>query len=158
MSRWDDRLDRHSEDLYRRPVRTSAKWGCVGTVIVVVLIAIFGIGGLVGGWFDGAKEAVGFDNSKNQTTIILQDEKEMIATAGNVCDFKDSEPESSEDDPQLVGGGASVQYKQTYRRIKADYDRRMDNAYEGRLVPKFQGDSLPREAPTLEERLEELCP
>ena len=157
-----DRLDRRAEreagNLADRPGRTVLKWIAAFAAFCVVCGVVFGIIGWVGSWGDEVGRVTGAQNSREQTTAVLDDVESMKAAAGNICSAQNAK--SDENSPTLVEDPAFA-YKATYRRIAADYNRRMSNFFEAAVtrqlpIPAALG-GLPRTAPSLSQALEEAC-
>jgi hypothetical protein len=152
--RWEERGDRVYDSVTNRPGRTALK-------VVAALVALSLLGGIIGwfgGWWSGVKETTGFDNTRTQAFQLRDDYRSMQATAGNACEAEKQAGESNPNDPQIVGGDPAFQYNATYRRIEADYDRRMDNAFEAGWVRHYPFlRDLPRTAPTLSEAKGAIC-
>jgi hypothetical protein len=147
---WEERGDRLADAATYRPGRTAAKV----LAMILLLSFAFGILSWVGGWWSGDKETTGFQNTRTQAYQLRDDYNNLVATAGNVCDAEKAKGEPNPNDPQIVGGDPAFQYEATYRRIKADYDRRMSNAFEAGWVHHYPTlRDLPRTAPTLGEAL-----
>jgi len=153
---WEDRADRAYTSVTEHPVRSSAKWFAVALVIGIVLAIVVGVINWFGAWGGTAAKLTGPQHTEEQTTAVLDDWTSMKAAAGNVCDAK----ASAGNGPTLVEDLA-LAYRATYRRIEADYDRRMSNLFEAyvtRNLPlpgTLRG--LPRVAPTLGEMVKEEC-
>lgn len=156
---WGDRYERSSQSAAAHPFAFVVKAMLVLAVLILVGGVIFGAASWIGGWGSEAARVTGAQNTREQTTAVLDDEQAMIAAAGNACDAKSS---SSNDgtDPTLVEK-PDFAYRAQYRRIKADYDRRMNNLFEAaftRHIPlpdTLHG--LPRYAPSLREREAQVC-
>lgn len=156
--RWEDRAERAYSEFSERPVRTGLKWWVIVVAVVLALSAIGGIVGYVGSWGSEAKRVVGVENVKEQNTQIIAGWEAMTAAAQNACNVKDSK--SASGDPTLIEDPA-VAYKATYRRVRADYNRRMANLYEAQAVRKLPLPSnlknYPEVAPTLEAMQAQVC-
>lgn len=155
---WDDRAD----EFEARPLRTAFKWLLGVALLLLLVMAILTPFNAGFAWLQEGARIAGPDNSREQTTAVLDDEKGMVAQAGNVCDIDRAGNTASPNDPQIVGGSPRFQYAALYRRLKADYDRRMANFFEANVtrslpIPSALG-GLPKEAPPLEQRLRDLCP
>ena len=156
--KWEDR----EADFEARPWWMSLKVGLGAIALIAVLIVV---GGIVGGaldWGGEAKRITGPDNTREQYTEIIRDKTDMEAAIGNICSLRNAEASNSGvDDPVLVESPA-LAYEGTYRRAKADYDRRMENAFEGGLIKRYTSlgdpDRFPNPAPTLAEATEKECP
>jgi hypothetical protein len=119
---------------------------------------VFGVIGWIGSWGDEVGRVIGPQNSREQTTAVLDDVQSMKATAGNICSVRDAK--TDENSPTLVEDPAFA-YKATYRRIAADYNRRMSNFFEAAVTKRLPIpdalSGLPREAPSLSQALQEAC-
>lgn len=154
-SRQQDPWDRRAEEFDRKPLSTSVKWGIGIIGVCFVLAVVIGLVSWIGSWGGEAARIVGPQNTKDQTTAILGDWQAMKQAAGNACDAKNSGGSGS---PTLVEDPAFA-YKATYRRVAADYTRRMNNLFEGAITPRLPHtlSGYPREAPTLKEMQAQVC-
>lgn len=154
MTKWERRFDEKTESAWNHPVK--AFFAVVGVVLAVA--AVFAVIGLAAGWFSGTANLASFEHSKTQTTAVLDDWTRMEATAGNVCGI--TEGARSDDDPTLVED-PSFAYSATYRSIKADYDRRMNNLFEAAVTRQLPLPAAirgyPKIAPTLKEMQAQVC-
>jgi hypothetical protein len=157
--RWEDR----EAEFERRPWWMSLK---VGLGIIALGAVLIVVGAIVSGaldWGGEGKRITGPDNTREQYTEIIRDKADMDAAMGNICTVRRSlaKGDVSGDAPVLVES-PELAYEGTYRRAKADYDRRMENAFEGGLIKKYTSlgdeDRFPHPAPTLEDRVAEECP
>lgn len=159
--RWGQRYDRHADSFTRHPVLYVLKWVALIFAVVLVVGACSAATGLIGNYAHEAKRTVDVPNNREQTTAILEDEEGMKVAAANVCDVQAAgEGKHSADDPQLIEN-PTIAYRATYRRMEADYNRRMRNFFEARNdrhvpIPGNIG-NLPEVAPTLTQRLSEVC-
>lgn len=128
------------------PLRRAWKW-IVGAIVVIAITAA--VLNWFGAWGGTAARLTGPAHSEQQITAVLDDWRSLQATAGNVCDAKGS---GGSGDPTLVER-PDFAYRATYRRVKADYDRRMGNlfeAYATRHLPLPGSiNNLPTTAPSL---------
>lgn len=149
--RWREREERFD----RNPLLEGGKWVlgiCLVFVVIGVILIPFGWGFA---WLSEGARITGPDNSRQQFTTVIGDYKSLKATAGNVCNVANSK--GGEGDPSLVEDPAFA-YKAKYREIAADYDRRMDNAFEAGIVNKYPGlRKYPRQAPTLKQMRKRVC-
>lgn len=146
--------DRQAEAFSDRPKRTALKW-FLGLLAVIAVVGIIGgVFGLFGAWFGETKRLAGPQHSREQVTAVLDLSTSMEATAGNVCGAVNSR--STQDSPTLVEDPAFA-YKAMYRKLKAEYDRRMGNFFEAAVTRKLPIPAaiggLPKRAPTLEEAM-----
>lgn len=155
---WEDRADRAYTNFTHRPVRSAAKWGGLFVAGFLAVAVIGGVIGWVGSWGDEAKRVTGVQNVKEQNTQIIAAWEGMQAAAQNACSAKGAT--SGEADPTLVENPA-LAYDATFRRIRADYNRRMANLYEAQAVRKLPLPSnlkdYPEVAPTLEQMQAQVC-
>lgn len=156
--KWEDRADRAYSDFTDRPGRTSAKWIAIAITVAVVIAVVGGVIGFVGDWGSEAKRVASPENVREQNTAIIEAWQGMEAAAANACNAKDSAKENG--DPTLVEDPA-LAYKATYRRLRADYNRRMANLYEAQAVRNLPLPSnlrsYPKRAPSLEATQAEVC-
>lgn len=143
--------ERQAGNLADKPGRTAAKW-IAGLVVVILLLgAIGGITGLIGDWFGEGKRIVSPTNVREQHTAIIGNWEAMEAAASNACAAAESPSQAT--DPSLLER-PQFAYEAQYKRIRAEYNRRQKNLFEGKLVgPK----GYPRSAPTLEEMQARVC-
>lgn len=155
--------DRREREFEQRPWWMSLKVGLGLLALIFVLALAWGVLGGALDWGNEAKRVTGPANAREQYTEIIRDKADMDAAIGNICSVRSARPAaaSSADDPVLVESPA-LAYEGTYRRAKADYDRRMENAFEGGLIRRYTslGDQgrFPNPAPALEARLTTDCP
>lgn len=149
--RWEQRSQRFDEN----PLWEGFKW-LLGICLVFLLLGLvlipFGWGFA---WLSAGARVTGPDNSAQQFAAVIGDYKSLEATAGNVCNVKNATPDPNS--PTLVEDPAFA-YKATYRNTKADYDRRMANAFEAGIVKRYPGlNKYPRTAPTLKQMQKKVC-
>lgn len=152
----DDFLTREGDRFQRGPRRYVAKRSLQVLGVALVLALVGGAIGWAGGWFSGAKEVVSFDNSKAQAIAVRGAWTGMQQAAENACDTEDAAA-GGEGDPTLVER-PDFAYRASYRRLAADYDRRMSNPFEASKIRRLAGiSSLPDVAPSLAEMQSEVC-
>lgn len=150
--------DRQAGKLADRPKWTAFKWigGLIALFIVIGIVS--SVLGFFGDHAASLKQTVEPYNVREQNRAIVGDWQDMKAAAANACDA--AEAKTNADSPTFLEDPA-VSYKATYRRIEADYDRRMANIYEAQLVRKFPVPSnlrsYPKVAPTLKEMQAQVC-
>jgi hypothetical protein len=152
---WEDRYERASQD----PLREALKWAMGIIAFIVVVSVVWGLISWVGSWGNEAKRITSPQNVREQNTAIVGDYEAMDAAAANACGAKSAV--AGESDPTLVEDPAFA-YKAQYRRIRVDYNRRMANLYEAQAIRHLPLPSnlrsYPQVAPTLEEKMHEVCP
>lgn len=149
----DDEWDSATSELRRilRRFRTPI-------LLIVAFFVAVAIGstvvGFAGRWVGGTADIVSFDNFEEQHFQLQQDWESLEAAQGNACAAQEvldaaiarDAPEStiSQRESQLL------QIEANYRRIGADYDRRMANFFEtldGFVAPPELPDTAPPLAP-----------
>lgn len=159
---WEERAERRYEkaadDLTYRPGWTIGKWIAAFFAFILIISLIGGCVHYAGSWVHETKRVVSVPNVRAQTTAVLNDWTSMQAAAQNACDAKTAAHEDG--DPTLVEDPA-LAYKAVYRRIEADYNRRMQNffeAAEAKRLPLPDGiHGYPRTAPSLKAMQAEVC-
>lgn len=156
--KWDERANRYARDFEDRPFWTGGKVLGAILAVVIVLSIVGGLLSFVGGHADAVKKSVSSPNVVEQNRAIIEDYTQMQAAAANACQAAESK--SEEGDPTIVENPA-LAYNATYRRLQADYDRRMANLYEASLAREFPVPSnlksYPKVAPTLKAMQAEVC-
>lgn len=149
--RVEDRAVRAGDAFERHPYRSGFKW----LVILVCIVVVIGVVGAVGkfalGWFNAGAEIVGPTNTKLQYTTIIGDYEALKAEAANACGAETAK--ESPNGPTLLEDPAFA-YKAKYRETAVDYNRRMNNLFEGGIVAPG---GYPKYAPSLEEMQERVC-
>lgn len=132
-----------------KPTRSTLKVGLwvlgVCAVLALVIIPL----SFVLGWLGKAAEVAGPENVSTQYATVIEDWNAMQAAAGNYCSAKNSK--TDENSPTLVEDPAFA-YAAQYRHITVDYNRRMNNIFEGGVVGPS---GYPKTAPSLEEAARE---
>lgn len=156
--RFEERVDREAERFVDRPARTGLRWLLILIAVIAVVSIIGGCAAWIGGYGSEAKRVTGVENVRDQNTQILDLWENMDAAAQNVCDV--GSQKKGEGDPTFVED-PTLAYKATYRKAAAEYNRRMENLYEAQAVRSLPLPSnlrgLPERAPTLSEKLAEIC-
>lgn len=154
---WAARAEREYDRITQHPKRTIGRYFAWALGIIIALAILGGVIGWIGSWGGTAARLTGPAHSEEQVTAVLGDWTSLQATAGNVCDAKNS---AGADGPQLVEDPAFA-YRATYRRTKADYDRRMSNLFEAYVTRHLplpgSIQDLPQTAPTLNEMTAKVC-
>lgn len=96
---------------------------------VVAVIALW----LIIGWVTTSANVVSAGNVKEQHTQVIQNWEAMVAAAENACTVQKSATTNDPSDPVLVENPV-LAYEATFRRIKVEYERRMQNFFEAKIV------------------------
>ncbi len=123
--------------------------------LVIALSAIFGVIGFIGGWFSTAVRVVSPQNVTAQWAFAYQYDRDLKAIALQVCAadaaLKTTTQGTDAYDQRVTQREA---YQQNYYRVQAQYDARLANAFEAKLVrPR----DVPAQAPTLTENERQNC-
>lgn len=128
QTKTEEQIDKASGSLADHPMRWAISAVCV---IVVLFILIQGFG-LAGRWGKTAVRTVGPENVTAQYDAVISDWQELITTADNACTVQD-QAERAEGDPTLVENTTTA-YQATYRRVRTDYNSRMQNIFKAKKV------------------------
>lgn len=135
-NKWDDRVERYADRFEDRPFRTAFGWLLKGLLILAVLMVVVGgflrVTGFLGLWADEATRVVSPANVREQHTLIAQDWQELRAAADKVCQAGASQT-GGENDPTFLEDPL-VAMKSVYYTARSDYNRRMNNLFEARIV------------------------
>lgn len=148
-----DPWERRAESFDRHPILGSIGIGVAILAICFVLAIVAAVGHFALGWWNGAAQTVGFDNTKAQFTDLYGDMESMRAAAANACAAKDANHSAS--GPTFLEDPAQA-YEAKYRSIEADYNRRFENIFEANALLVKPND-LPQRAPTLDEMEAQVC-
>lgn len=102
----------------------------VGVLIGLGLVA--SALGLALGWFERGVQVVSPQNVTEQHRGIIQQWEAMKVSASNACSAV-QQSESSSKSPTMVED-VTLAYAATFRNSVAEYQRRMDNLFEAKIV------------------------
>lgn len=148
---FERRLEREGDAFGRSPFLTFFKWMAIFLVVIGILVLMFGFTRFVLGWFGAGAEIVSPTNVKQQYALVIGDWEALQQEAANACAAR-SAPER-ENSPTFLED-PSFAYAAKYRETAADYNRRMNNLFEAKIVAPG---GYPRRAPTLEEMQARVC-
>lgn len=109
----------------------------MAVILFVVGIWFLGVGLR---WWGAAQNVVSPANVTEQHRMVIRDWEGLYSAANNACTIVANHSENS---PTFVEDPASA-YAGTFQRIRADYNRRMDNIFEAGIVGP---PGYPREVP-----------
>lgn len=142
---WADRAERVADDFTRHPVRKALKWLGILFLIILALGAFTRVTGFLGLWADEAQRIVSPDNVREQFTKVQEDWQRLQESADKVCQAQGS-TEGGRTAPTFVEDPL-IAMKNTYYSARSDYNRRMNNIFEGRKVGP---PGYPRNVPVIE--------
>lgn len=132
--------DGGAEDWFGRQTPLGLLAKVVG--IIVALGIVFSLIGWLGGWFSEGQRVTGPANVSAQYGAVIDDWQSLITEAQNACDVT---VKTNSDSPTFVEDPA-LAYKAQFRNTRTDYNRRMQNIFEAKLVgPR----GYPRTVPVL---------
>lgn len=107
--------------------------GKIAGLSVVAVLALVVALPLLFGWLNASRDIVSASNVKRQHTAIIQDWESMVSAAENACSVVKAGVDSNPNDATLVESPV-LAYEATFRRIRASYERKMQNLFEAQLV------------------------
>jgi hypothetical protein len=124
-----------------------AKYIAAGIGILILVVVVLTALGLLFGWIGGGASVVSVDNVKAQYQFAYQDLNSLKATAANACGEREAlaDPTLGADE-KTARRSQLIAYEQNYERIKAEYDARVQNVFQAKLVKPAD---VPLMAPTL---------
>jgi len=127
--------------------------GWVAAIIVaLILLTVLGKAcGIIGGYANEAARVVSVENKKDQNYNIIESWEGMRVAAINAC-----AAQKTTDTESMLLEDPAFAYAAQYQKISIEYNRRMDNIFEANNIIRPQ--DYPRDAPTLQEMQEEVCP
>lgn len=123
-------------------------------LVVVTIVALMFFGWALG-WFAAPLQATSADNVRKQFAFAYQYEESLNAAALQYCtsrDARDRTERGSEAHTQRETQVIAIE--QNYSRIAAEYNAKLSNAFEAKLVAP---PDVPKRAPTLAENVAKLC-
>lgn len=121
-----------------------------GRVVFALIGAILAVGvlgsliGLASGWWNAGVQVVSASNVKEQYAQAINEWESLKTSAFNACSAQSAE--TDENSPTFVEG-PELAYAATYRRSVVEYNSRMKNIFEAKLVGPS---GYPREVPRLD--------
>lgn len=110
--------------IYDHPYR----WG-IGIVILVFLIVV--VMSVFGPWASKAKEVTGPQNVSAQYGAVISDWQDLVTQADQACAA--SKTVSDANSPTFIENPA-LAYRSLYLRTRADYNSRMQDVFQAKLV------------------------
>ncbi len=124
------------------------KWVFWGIGILVLLSIVLIPVGLALGWGRAAANVVSPDNVKKQWAFAYQYDEDLQATARNVCIAEKAVADAPDANAQNQRQSQLIAQQSNYNRIEADYNAKLRNAFEAKLV---KPSDVPDKAPSLPE-------
>lgn len=149
MSRLDDRYQREEDRFADHPGWTSFRWGVAIALVIAGIVLVVSVLGFAIGWFNTGKDIVGPANVKAQNFQVRQSWNELVTGADNACQASATNT-GQQGDPTFLEDPA-LAYAASYRRTWAEYNRRMDNAFEAKVIRRLGLTAYPRHVPDFRE-------
>jgi hypothetical protein len=129
------------------------KWGIWLIAIVLVLGLVGTLGSFLFGWFREPARIYGVDNVRDQWQFAYEYEESLKTIASNYCTAATAVAQA---DPQTKSARETQRIAQenNYNRVRAEYDARLRNAFEAKLVKPAD---VPERASTLQENVARTC-
>lgn len=126
--------------------------GCLGVVVAVIALTA---ASLALGWFGTAAHVISPQNVTSQWQFAYDYDRSLTAIAGQVCVAKQAVASASTTDERTQRESQLLAITNNYLRVEAEYDARLANAFEAKLV---RPSDVPAQAPTLAQATAETCP
>lgn len=140
----------HNDRPTRAGTITAAQWLGIAVLAIVVLIPIgWGLG-----WLSVPFQTTSAQNVREQWKFAYQFDEDLQAQARNACIAEKAYNEAPAGDVKTQRQTQLIANEQNYNRIAADYDARLRNAFEAKLV---RPSDVPDKAPTLAEMKRRVC-
>lgn len=143
---------------YQQPNREATaiviKWVLWLVGIFIFLAVLFGVIGFVGGWLSVPGKVASPQNVEKQWDSAYSNFNSLRAQAQTVCDAEVQVRQAEAGSVKTQRESQLAVYQQNYRRIEADYNQAMDNAFKARLV---KPPDLPDKAPSLDSAKNLYC-
>lgn len=120
----------------------------VGGVLLVLMVL-----GWMFGWIGVPFRTTSAENVREQWSFAYRYEASLEASARNVCSARTAVAQATSDQEQVQRRSQALAYEQNYSRVQSEYDGRLRNAFEAKLVrPR----DVPAEAPDLDQMLQRI--
>lgn len=126
------------------------KWILWGGLIVIVLVVIaWGLG-----WLFLPGQVVSPQNVREQWRFAYEYDEKLQAAAVQVCATEKALNSATSDNERQQRRSQLLAYEQNYAKIKAEFDARLRDAFQAKLVAPAD---IPREASTLDAMKRQAC-
>lgn len=120
----------------------------IGGVLLIALVF-----GWVFGWIAVPFQTTSASNVREQWGFAYRYEASLQASARNVCSARTAVAQATSDEERVQRRSQAMAYELNYSRIQSEYDGRLRNAFEAKLVrPR----DVPAEAPDLDQMLQSI--
>lgn len=134
----------------RQGVGFAAKW----FFLFVGAVAAIGLVGWAMDWFSTPGQVFSAANVREQWAFAYRYDSSLDAAARQVCSAERAHAEATNDAERIQRRSQLAAFEQNYYRIQAEYDGRLRNAFEARLV---KPSDVPDRAPELVATKRRVC-
>jgi hypothetical protein len=131
------------------------KYGIIGCAALLIIIPLLFITSFVAGWVAVPFKVFGANNVSNQWAFAYKYSEALDAAALQVCSTEKIESEATTDAERTARRSQRIALEQNYARIAAEYNARLRNAFEAKLV---RPPDVPSQAPSLTSTKANVCP
>ena len=124
----------------------------VFSVVGVLLLILIGLWAL--GWMTVPFQVTSPENVQKQWAFAYQYEESLRASASQYCSARSAVESATSDNEKSQRRSQMLAVEQNYARIQAEYDAKLRNAFEAKLV---KPSDVPTQAPTLTEMVQRTC-
>jgi len=130
-----------------------AWWGWI-LVIGLIVGATLVVGRFAFGWFTAPVQIYSIENVREQWRFAYDYDESLKAAAQQVCIAEKAVQDASSDNEKSQRRSQQMAYETNYTRIEADFNARLRNAFEAKLVKPAD---VPDKAPSLSEMKKRVC-
>lgn len=147
MGEWNERPNRQMTGFV-------LSWWAWALLIIFAGGLLTALAGWAFGWFAEPLRITSPENVREQWQFAYQYEESLNAAAQQVCIAEKAVTSSESANERTQRKSQLLAYETNYTRIQAEYNARLRNAFEAKLVKPAD---VPDRAPTLEEAKQRVC-
>jgi len=127
-----------------------------GKIIGIGIAALVGVVvfGWAFGWFVTPLEITSAENVRKQWAFAYQYDESLKAAAMQVCSMERAVKEAQVSEERMQRQSQLLAFQQNYVRIEAEYNAKLRNAFEAKMVKPAD---VPNKAPSLDTLKREVC-
>ncbi len=127
-----------------------------GKIVGLTLLGIIGFMAVAWGlgWVAVPLQVTSSENVQKQWAFAYQDEESLRASAAQYCSAKKAVEIATSDNEKSQRRSQQLAIEQNYARIQAEYDAKLRNAFEAKLVRPAD---VPARAATLSDMVMQTC-